>query len=215
MGTSGVKRLKPILFLNFKIDDKKQKNYCLNIIDNYHYTDSVEYIIKSSIDTKFSIKLKIEDTIYDIRTEFNDSKEDMKKVLEDIDESIFYDENSKEIKSKILKKQKKLRETKLNENLELPDKDVKNEKINEVLENMCIYGNITKTEIKEEKKKNPEKFIDTYEALKLEKEDPGLFALGLISQNLENLGIKTAIDKSNQDDAEEGLTALQYIFQMV
>ena len=211
MGTSGVKRLKPILFLNFKIDDKKQKNYCLNIIDNYHYTDSVEYIIKSSIDTKFSIKLKVEDTIYDIRTEFNDSKEDMKKVLEDIDESIFYDENSKEIKSKMLKKQKKLRGTKLNENLELPDKDVKNEKINEVLENMCIYGNITKTEIKKEKKKNPEKFIDTYEALKLEKEDPGLFALGLISQNLENLGITTAIDKSNQDDADEGLTALQYI----
>ena len=33
---------------------------------------------------------------------------------------------------------------------------------------MCIYGNITKKEIKEEKKKNPEKFIETSQSLKLE-----------------------------------------------
>ena len=110
MGTSEIKRKKPILFLNFKIDDKKQKNYCLKIIDNYHYTDYVEYAIKASIDTKFSIKLKLEDTINDIRTEFNDSEEDIKRALQDIEESIFYDTNLKEIKNKFLKEQKKLRE---------------------------------------------------------------------------------------------------------
>jgi len=227
MGTSGVKRRKkPILFLNYKIDSEKQKKYCLKIIDNYHYTDYVEFQIKSSIDTKFSIKLKIEDTIYDIRKEFNDSEEDMKRALLDIfyklnninnkkinnkEENIFYDENLKEVKHEILKKQKKLREIKINENLEIKDQDVKNEKINDVLKDMCIYGNITKKEIKEEKRKNPAKFIDTYEALKLENKDPGLFALGLISQNLENLGITTAIEKSYQDDAGEGLTSLQFI----
>jgi hypothetical protein len=203
MGTSGIKRLKPILFLNFKIDDKKQKNYCLNIIDNYHYTDSVKYIIKSSIDTKFSIKLKVEDTIYDIRTEFNDSKEDMKKVLEDIDESIFYDENSKEIKSKMLKKQKKLRGTKLNENLELPDKDVKNEKINEVLENMCIYGNIIKKEIEEEKQKNPNQFISLEEALKAEEYDQELFALALIANELKKIGDEAIIEKYEKNEDEK------------
>ncbi len=84
MGSAGVKRLKLILFINYKIDNEEQKKYCLNIIDNYHYTDFVEYIINSSIDAKFSIKLKIEDTIYDIRTKFNDSEEDMKNALLDI-----------------------------------------------------------------------------------------------------------------------------------
>ena len=37
------------------------------------------------------------------------------------------------------------------------------DKINQTLENMCIYGNI----IKEEKEKNPEKFISKEEALQL------------------------------------------------
>ena len=46
-----------------------------------------------------------------------------------------------------------------------------NTKINNTLENMCNLGIITKKEIHEEKLKNPEKFIDTSEALKLEKTD--------------------------------------------
>ena len=84
------------------------------------------------------------------------------------------------------------------------EKDV-NKKINETLEDMCIYGSIIKKEIQEQKQNNPEKFIDTSEALKKEKEDSGLFALGLISQNLEEMGIETAIEKdSNQDKEGEG-----------
>ena len=59
---------------------------------------------------------------------------------------------------------------------------------------MCIYGEFTKKEIKEEKEKHPEKFIETSQALKLEKQDEGLFALGLLSQNLEGLGVETAIE---------------------
>ena len=77
---------------------------------------------------------------------------------------------------------------------------------------MCIYGNVAKKEIKEEKKKNPEKFIETKEALKLENEDKGLFALGLISQNLEDIGVETAIEKdSDKDEGEEGITSFQFI----
>ena len=73
-------------------------------------------------------------------------------------------------------------------------------------------GYITKKEIKEEKKKNPEKFIETSQALKLENKDEGIFALGLLSQNLENLGIETAIEvKENIDTQEEDLTSLQFV----
>ena len=61
-----------------------------------------------------------------------------------------------------------------------------NKKVNEVLEDMCIYGTIMKKEIKEEKIKNPKKYISTNEALKLETKDQGLFALGLLSKNLED-----------------------------
>ena len=46
------------------------------------------------------------------------------------------------------------------------EEKIKNEKINQTLENMCKLGNIIKKEIIKEKKKNPEKFIETKEALK-------------------------------------------------
>ena len=65
---------------------------------------------------------------------------------------------------------------------------------------MCKYGNIAKQEIIREKKKNPEKFIETKEALKSVNSDPELFALGLLSQNLESMGIETAIEKNSNND---------------
>ena len=115
-----------------------------------------------------------------------------------------------EMKKKILENQKKLREK--NKNLNQIKEQNKNKQINAVLEDMCIYGYITKKEIKEEKKKNPEKFIETSQALKLENKDDGIFALGLISKNLENLGIETAIEvKENTDTQEEDLTSLQFL----
>ena len=87
-----------------------------------------------------------------------------------------------------------------------------NVKINKTLENMCILGNIAKKEIQEEKENNPEKFIETSEALKLEQEDNGLFALGLLSQNLEGIGIETAIEKDvGEDEQDASATCLQFI----
>ena len=50
-------------------------------------------------------------------------------------------------------------------------------------------------EIKEEKKKHPEKSIETSQALNMEKENQGIFALGLLSNNSEELGTETAIEK--------------------
>ena len=77
---------------------------------------------------------------------------------------------------------------------------------------MCIIGNITKKEIIEEKKKNPEKFIETSEALKLKDDDEDLFVLGLLSNNLEEIGIITAIEKDIENDEQDAAaTCLQYI----
>jgi hypothetical protein len=101
-----------------------------------------------------------------------------------------------------------------NENTMLIQKEKEeNEKINSTLENMCIIGDITKKEIQEEKMNNPEKFIETSDALNLKDEDEAFFALGLLSQNLQDIGVETAIEKVTSDDDEQdaAATCLQYI----
>ena len=129
-------------------------------------------------------------------------EEELKKKKEE--------EKLNEMKRKMLEKQKKLREKK--ENTDIMTEEQKNKKINEVLEDMCIYGAITKKEIKEEKEKHPEKFVETSEALNMENQDEGLFALGLLSQNLENLGIETAIEKNaNSNEQDNDFIGLQFI----
>ena len=120
------------------------------------------------------------------------------------------EEKLNEMKKKMFENQKALRAAK--EDSENITEQQKNKKINEVLEDMCIYGEITKKEIKKEKEEHPEKFVETSQALNMENQDPGLFALGLISKNLENLGIETAIE-SNQDlnEQDNDFTSLQFI----
>ena len=243
MGCKEIKgRNYPLILFVFEDKNEEQKNYCIKLRDNFHHKNTVRYQIMSYINSTFSIKLKIKETIYDIQTSFSNSEEDMKRTLQKIYNKLdgFEPENQelsiteeninlekgeipaekkkkkkkkkkkfKKEKKRTLQNQKKLREKDSNE---IKNEKEKNEKINEILEDMCIYGNITKKEIKEEKKKNPEKFSETSEALKLEDEDRNLFALGLISKNLENMGIETAIERNSDDDKEdEGLTSFQFI----
>ena len=93
-------------------------------------------------------------------------------------------------------------------------KIVKNNKLNILLEDMCIYGNIVKEEIKMKikTKNNNNNIITINDALKLENKDKGLFALGLLAYNLENNGIKTIIElNNNNDNGNESTTNLQFI----
>ena len=90
-----------------------------------------------------------------------------------------------------------------------------NKKINETLEDMCIYGNIMKKEILKEKINNPKKYIEINEALKSEEKDKELFSLGLLSNSLESLGIETVIEKdvNNYEKSKIGdsSTTLQFL----
>ena len=98
-----------------------------------------------------------------------------------------------------------------NSNLNQAEK-IENLRINQTLENMCIIGNVMKKDIIEEKKANPEKFIETDEALQLRDKDEGFFVLGLISKNLEDIGVVTAIEKeTNEDEQDSAENCLQYI----
>lgn len=86
-------------------------------------------------------------------------------------------------------------------------------KLKEILEDMCVLGNIMKEEIIEEQKDNPEKFISIDDALKEENEKT-LFCLGILAKNLENMGIITAIEKNpsnDVDDQEASNILLQFI----
>ena len=166
----------------------------------------------------------------DESVEVKESKKDFFNInnnisLKSIDEDLLKEKEENEekerlikIKKEMLEKEKKERQKKddNNSNLisgEIKQEKIKNQKMNKLLENMCIYGSITKEEIKEEKKNNPEKFIETSEALQLENDDPDLFALGLLSTNLESIGIETAIEKDegNSDEQDAGTTCLQFI----
>ena len=121
------------------------------------------------------------------------------------------EEKINELKKIMVEKQNKLKEKSQPIDIDMLTDEQKNEEINEVLEDMCIYGNIMKKEIKEEKEKNPEKFIETTQALQLENQDQGLFALGLISQNLEEIGVETAIEKEDNSGNEDSASSLQII----
>ena len=79
----------------------------------------------------------------------------------------------------------------------------RNAKINNVLKDMCIQGENAKSELRIEKIKHPERFIETSQALKMEKTNQGIFALALISNNLQNLGIETAIKKNSYSYEED------------
>ena len=91
---------------------------------------------------------------------------------------------------------------------------IKTENITKVLEDMCAFGTIMKEEIIEEKKKEPEKFISIEEAIKEENKDDGKFCLGVLAQNLEEMGITTAIEKDAPNDIDSinaSRTVLQFI----
>ena len=113
---------------------------------------------------------------------------------------------------KVLERQKKLRKEENKNEIK-----TQNKILNETLEDMCIFGTIMKEKITAEKEKNPEKFIEIKEATKEENKENGIFCLGLLAQNLEQIGITTAIEKDNSDsnnqieqqDAAD--TALQFI----
>ena len=90
--------------------------------------------------------------------------------------------------------------------------DDDNEKKNIILEDMCIYGNMMKKEIQEEKLKNPGKFIEIKDALKMEEKDQALFALGLLANILEQNGTEVVIDNDNKEEENDvGTTCLQFI----
>ena len=96
-----------------------------------------------------------------------------------------------------------------------------NKKQKKLIEDMCIFGDIIKNEIIEEKenKENNEKYISIEDAIKTDDEDSSQFVLGLLATNLEKIGINTLIEKEykkkekNEEETkyQESNTLLQFV----
>ena len=196
--------LSKLIFATFNLSSNKNNlekkyNKIINDINAYFKTEKIEEYQNSILYFK------------------NKYERLTKKIIKDKLYEIAQEKKLKVMKKELLQRQKKIREEiKLkNENEDsdnLDNEKTNNEKINLFLEDMCIYGNIIEKEIKKEKEENPEKFIETNEALNLEKEDPDLFALGLLSRNFENEGLETVIEREEQvDEDEAGVTSLQFL----
>ena len=226
------KKLLEINELEAKIENQKKENQKLmNILNSFRNKNNKKFqknIIKRNIKTVKSVKT------------FNVKNQKIPLEKKDSNISKGKKKNKKLISKNdvllknLLERQKKERENLLDGNIGKEDekysesnlKDEKkvkiyekekekkiNLKINQTLEDMCVFGNIVKAQIKEEKEKNPEKYIETEKALKLKDEDEGLFTLGLLSKNLESLGMQTLIGKDEVKYNDKGFyaTSLQFL----
>ena len=64
------------------IENEDQKEFCMKLKDNFIYEKSIKYKFEMNPASPFFIKLKIEDNIYDIASEFDDSEEKMNEILD-------------------------------------------------------------------------------------------------------------------------------------
>ena len=123
-------------------------------------------------------------------------------------------EKIKRLKKEMIAREKEMRKGNITKEEE------KKLQINKVLEDMCIYSNIVKKEIKKEKEENPEKFVKIEEVLKNDEKDISMFGLALLAKTLENNGVETVIEKSDninlseeekKEKEEESTTCLQFL----
>ena len=221
------KTIIPIITLNYELGNMEQKTYCTKFIDYIKYDKNINYIINSN--NHFSIYLSYNGISHKIKDDHDFSDKSMSvsltkiyNIINQTCDGTFYPPHNKidnnnifesdeknnlnEVKKNLLKKQVKKRAN------PTPTKIEKNEKINQELEDMVVYGNIMKKQIKEEKLKNPGKFIEIKDALKSEEKDKGLFALGLLGDCLQQNGTDVVIQNTtDEEEIDAGTTCLQFI----
>ena len=208
-------------FFQYDFNNMKQKEY-IQKFESYLQKDArIKYIENNN--NQFSIILSIFSYKHIIKNDNNLNPEtipihlttinniikqtiDGKYYHQHIDNEDFFNNTIILLPSSFFSKKKI--EGRVKNNIINVDDDLKK---NIILEDMCIYGNMMKKEIQEEKLKNPGKFIEIKDALKMEKKDQGLFALGLLANILEQNGTEVVIENDNKEEADAGTTCLQFI----
>ena len=231
---------------NISLDKEKEDNEKKYIFENkkkeYYKINNSQIIEKEKeILNKIKLKLKrenygkIENINLDKEKEDNKTKNLFGNYLkaeytknEKVQQIIGKEkEKINKIKKLMFKRQNYMRIKNNNLDKEIEEKEENNNiKINQFLEDMCIYGNIMKKEIEENQSKNQGKYIKIKDALNMKNKDDSLFSLGLIAYNLKSIGIKAVIENSEiennekipgyedileEEKEEEALTGLQFI----
>ena len=73
------------------------------------------------------------------------------------------------------------------------------------------YGYLNKKVIEEERRKNPENFMEVKEAVKQKDSNERIFILGKLGESLESMGINVVIDKRDNTNSEEYIINNQFI----
>ena len=209
--SSDIKFFKNNLF-SMELKRKNAKNTFQNInsINNLKVIKYTEN--QDNEDNKKIYLLKNNDKKkYNSNEEEQQKKEKEKEKINKIRNLMFKRQNYMRIKKK---------------NFDEEEEEYNNERINQFLEDMCIYGNIMKKEIEENQSKGQNKYIEIEDALKMKDRDRYLFCLGLLANNLNSIGIKAVIENSEikneqeilgyedilkEEKEEEALTSLQFI----
>ena len=191
--------------------DWKERIKCEEIMKKkYPNYSSFPFTKRLGIIKNPKLKSLIQDEIKKINSIYKSGGEGKREKIEDITKFIEVI-ILKEIQQELF--QKKINNNNNNNNInnEQTERKINNE-INTVLEDMCIYGEKTKNDIKIDQIEHPEKYIKISEALTMKKNDVGIFALALISKNLENLGIESAIVKDKiTSEEKDDLKNLQFL----
>ena len=137
-------------------------------------------------------------------------EEEEKKKREEEKKLIIENQKRERKKEKSLNQSAQINNSQNGNNDENNNSNAKNS-LNQILKDMCDYGNIIKKEIEIDKKSEEKEFIYSNEIKDSSpSSDEDMFALNLLSQNLESNGIQTVISKKNNDE-EESITNLQFI----
>ena len=231
----------PTLLCYYESGDEEQKNYCKKLIKYLNANGQINTEIKES--NNFSIIFSYNFITHMIKTDSNLSDESIFAIIRTINNiytlpygnSLYQPQynynylqnfnNNKHLRAINLfqpTKQKNLEDLKkkilddeMNKRKKLSSQNIeKDEKINKELENMCNIGKIIKREIKEEKRKNPNNYIEVKDAIKLENQDKELFALALMGSILNENGTEVIIENNNNSEDDklgENITFLQFI----
>ena len=207
----------PFIICYYEPGNEEQKNYCIKVI-NYLQTQKQIYsdIKESNI---FSIFFILYGKTYLIKNDYNLSDESIYILNNRINQLYLkYFNNSYffKIPYNPLKYYVNINDHETHDKLFYNPRYIFNKdiKINKELENICKLGKIMKMQMKKEKIKNPNNYIEVKDALKLERNDPELFALGLLGSVLIENGTEVLIEKDGNlinNNLGEDTTFLQFL----
>lgn len=161
--------------ITYTVIEKKEING--KVIEYYNF----EFMIKKTLNPEL--------TLSQIPHNFNIYVKKVKLPLIDEDSNNKNDvkEESNKLRNEII------------EQIRTSDKNITYENS---LEQILQYGYLTEKQIEEEKKNNPENFIEIKDALKLKESNNELYILGKLAESLEKTGVKPVIDKRKFNNKE-------------